>query len=883
MKRRSQTKTQRQVFDCQSVLHRITNRIRQSLELQEILDTTTEETSTFLGTDRVKIYCFHADGSGEVLSESIRENRLPSLLGLNFPAGDIPSHARDLFIKSRLRVIVDVASQCKILNQLDSSETGEHLDVEQIRYESVDPCHAEYLAAMRVGSSLVIPILHQKQLWGLLVSHHAEPRQYARDDLQVVQLIVDQLSIAITQANLLIQARQQVRHEAMINQISQLLHSPYDTIQIRQSVLAHTVAAFEGNGGRLYISAEPTGQAAQLYTDGEQPTLAQIEESQFWQQAMGVTAGIALDSRSRSEMSDRRLESLVLTEHHPFDYPSTVPRLYSVSDLYQDPQLQFLAPAFETTAIRSILIVPLQYRQQYIGCLSIFRAEIDTETLWAGQCNEDDRNTRPRQSFAAWREVKKGLAQEWSPDEVELAQALGTHLYMAVMQRRVEDMIRHQASHDRLTSLPNRLLFDERLSLALAYTHQQGEMLAVMFLDLDRFKTINDTLGHAIGDQLLQQVAQCLVRCLKQGDTIARWGGDEFTLILPQIQSAHDATEIAKRIIKALETPFDCNGQEIHVTTSIGIALAPYDGEDAETLLKNADTAMYRAKQQGKNDFQLYAPDMNAQALDQLVLANDLYRALNRGEFLLHYQPQVSLKTGQIVGMEALVRWQHPERGLVPPNQFIPLAEETGQISAIGEWVLQTACAQNKAWQKAGLPPIRIAVNLSARQFQQQNLAKLIDRVLSETGLEAQYLEVEITESIAMQNVKVTISVLKELQSMGVSISIDDFGTGYSSLATLKRFPLHILKVDREFVKDLTTDAKDAALIRAIVTLGHGLDLAVIAEGVETAEQQEFLRSIGCDAMQGYLFSKPLPAEAAARLQLTSGTKRVSRKNQTFR
>ena len=439
--------------------------------------------------------------------------------------------------------------------------------------------------------------------------------------------------------------------------------------------------------------------------------------------------------------------------------------------------------------------------------------------------------------------------------------------YMAVMQRRVENMIRHQASHDRLTGLPNRLLFEERLSLALAYAHQWGEMLAVMFLDLDRFKTINDTLGHASGDLLLQQVAQRLSKCLKQNDTIARWGGDEFTLILPQVQSAHDATKIAKRIIKALKTPFECNGQELHVTTSIGIALAPYDGEDAETLLKNADIAMYQVKQQGKNDFQLYAADMNTQALDQLVLANDLYRALNRGEFLLHYQPQVNLKTGQIVAVEALVRWQHPERGLVPPSQFIPLAEETGQINAIGEWVLQTACAQNRAWQEAGLPPIRVAVNLSARQFQQQNLVQSVDRVLAETGLEAQYLEVEITETIAMQDVKVTILVLEKLQAMGVYISIDDFGTGYSSLATLKQFPLNTLKIDQAFVKDLTTDAKDAALIRAIVALGHGLDLTVIAEGVETAEQQEFLRSVGCNAMQGYWFSKPLPAEAAAQRQ----------------
>jgi diguanylate cyclase (GGDEF)-like protein len=858
MKRRNRTQPSQPTFDYQGVLNRMTNRIRRSLELQEILSTTAIETRAFLDTNRVKIYRFHSDGSGEVIAEAISGNHLPSLQGLNFPASDIPPHARALFIKARSRVIVDVASQRKMLSHLDDPETGANLGVGHLRYAPVDACHAEYLAAMGVCSSLVIPILHHNHLWGLLVSHHTQSRQYSQDELQVVQLLVDQVSIAIAQANLLSQTRQQVHHEATVNHISRLLHSPYDIVRIRQSVLDETVKAFEGNGGRLYINADITGNAAQLYINGIQPTLAQIEESHFWQQVMGISVGKTFAS------CDLLPETSEQDEDGFIDQSVVLPQLHSIQDLYQNPQLQFLAPAFETTTIRSILIVPLQYRQQCIGCLSIFRQEIETETLWAGQWDVDERNMRPRQSFEMWREVKKGLAQEWTTNEIKLAQTLGTHLYMAVMQRRVEDMIRHQASHDRLTGLPNRLLFDERLSLALAYAYQQGEMLAVMFLDLDRFKVINDTLGHAIGDQLLQQVAQRISGCLKKSDTIARWGGDEFTLILPQINSANDATKIAKRIIRTLNEPFTCGKQEFHVTTSIGIALAPYDGEDAETLLKNADTAMYRAKQQGKNSFQLYAADMNTQALEQLVLANDLYKALNRGEFLLHYQPQVDLKTGKIVGTEALVRWQHPVRGLVPPNQFIPLAEETGQIAAIGEWVLQTACAQNQAWQAAGYPPIRVAVNLSARQFQQQNLAQLIHRVLAETGLKAQYLEVEITESIAMQDIHVTIAVLDELRTMGVHISMDDFGTGYSSLATLKRFPLHTLKVDREFVKDLMTNSKDAALIQAIVTLGHGLDLDVIAEGVETLEQQEFLYSIGCDAMQGYLFSKPLPAEAAA-------------------
>ncbi|PPS43154.1 EAL domain-containing protein [Chroococcidiopsis sp. TS-821] len=858
---RSQRKARR-VCAQEGVLNRITSRIRKSLELQEILTTTVEEVRAFLNTERVKIYRFDSDGSGEVVAESIHGKRLPSLLGLHFPADDIPPQAREMFVKTRQRVIVDVIAQRKALNQLDSPETGESLLVEDIRYSPIDPCHAEYLSNMGVYSSLTLPILHQNQLWGLLVSHHSQPRQVSQRELEVVQLLVDQLSIAISQSNLLQQTRQQVQHEATLNQISCLLHSPASVTEIRQTVLEEIVKALQGSGGRLYITAEPTGEPAQLYTCGEQPC-CKLEESAYWQQIMGFPQ--ATVNPPQYKYKELRLPNLSTQENIGVSteciIPSAMPHLRTISDLYEEPQFE-LASAFMATAIRSILIMPLQYRQNCVGCFTIFRNEIETETLWAGKVNHDERNIRPRESFAAWREIKKGQAQAWSLNEVKLAQALGNHLYMAVMQRRVEDMFRHQASHDPLTGLPNRILFEDRLSLALAQAYRRGEMLAVAFLDLDRFKTINDTLGHAVGDELLQSVAQRLLGCLREGDTIARWGGDEFTLLLPQISCPEEAAKLAQRILSSFATPFRIGDCELHITTSIGIALAPYDGEDTATLLKNADATMYRAKQQGKNNFQLYAPEMNKKALEQLVLANHLYKALNHDQFLLHYQPQLNLKTGQIVALEALIRWQHPELGLVPPNQFIPLAEETGLIGAIGEWVLQAACTQNRAWQLAGLPPMRIAVNLSARQFQQK-ISKTIARVLAETGLDPSYLEVEITESIAMQDVNFTISVLQELKDMGVSIAMDDFGTGYSSLATLRRFPLHTLKVAREFVNDITTDQKDAAIIKSIVALGHGLELNVIAEGVETLEQLKFLHAVKCDGMQGYLFSKPLAADAA--------------------
>ncbi|MUL37989.1 bifunctional diguanylate cyclase/phosphodiesterase [Gloeocapsopsis dulcis] len=864
--KRSQGKTRR-VCAQEGVLNRITSRIRKSLELQEILSTTVEEVRRFLNTERVKIYRFHPDGSGEVIAESIHGKRLPALLGLHFPADDIPAQAREMFVKTRQRVIVDVIAQRKALNQLDSSETGESLLVEDIRYSPIDPCHAQYLSNMGVYSSLTLPILYQNQLWGLLVSHHSKPRQISLKELEVVQLLVDQLSIAISQSNLLKQTRQQVQHEATLNQISCLLHSPASVTKIRQTVLEELVKALQGSGGRLYITAEPTGKPAQLYTYGEQPC-CELEESSYWQQIMGLPHTSPTQQYSYEELRVRNFsvpENLGdLSADRNNAHSPKFPHLRTVSDLYQEPQFE-LVSAFAATTIRSILIMPLQYRQDCVGCFTIFRNEIETETLWAGRLNHDERNIRPRESFAAWREIKQGQPHEWGLDEVKLAQALGNNLYMAVMQRRVEDMFRHQALHDPLTGLPNRILFEDRLSLTLAQAYRRGKMLAVAFLDLDRFKTINDTLGHAVGDALLQSVAQRLLGCLREGDTIARWGGDEFTLLLPRISCPEEVAKLAQRILSSFKTPFRIGDRELHISTSIGIALAPYDGEDTETLLKNADTTMYRAKQQGKDNFQLYTPEMNKKALEQLVLANHLHKALNRDEFLLHYQPQLNLKTGQIVALEALIRWQHPELGLVPPDQFIPLAEETGLIGAIGEWVLQTACTQNRAWQLAGLPPMRIAVNLSARQFQQKRLSKTIARVLAETGLDPSYLEVEITESIAMYDVNFTICILQELQDMGVYIAMDDFGTGYSSLATLRRFPLHTLKVAREFVNDITTDQKDAAIIKSIVALGHGLELNVIAEGVETLEQLKFLHAVQCDGMQGYLFSQPLAADAVTQ------------------
>ena len=873
MTRRKVRQMSRSILKQEILLNRITNRIRNSLELQEILTTTVREIRSFLGSDRVKVYRFEADFSGEVIAESIDGDNLPSLLGLRFPAGDIPDSAREMFVKARQRVIIDVGLKHQTINRLDCPETGTTLAVEDIRYSPVDSCHAEYLEAMGARSSLTVPILHQNKLWGLLACHHSEPKRFSDRELKMVQLLVDQLSIAIAQSFLLSQARQQARDEAAVNEISSLLHSPLEITEIRQSVLEQTVKHLGGSGGRLYIGAEFGDRPALLYTCGQQPPDADLEQGSFWQQIMGFASA---DDRAKTADNTSQLgifQNLYSEHYSSIDTnisSSIVPHLYAISDISQEPQLKSLSANFLAVSIASILAVPLQYRQQCIGCLTVFRSPIETEISWAGRCGSDAKSDRPRQSFAAWKETKIGEAKKWSTDELKLAKSLGTHLYMAAMQRRVEAMIRHQASHDQLTGLANRLLFNERLSLALANAHQNAEMLAVIFLDLDRFKNVNDTLGHAVGDLLLQGVSRRLTNCLRVGDSIARWGGDEFTLLLYNINSPEEATLICQKIIQSLSSPFDFDGRELYTKASLGIALAPYDGEDAETLLKNADAAMYKAKQKGRNNYQFYTRAIGSKVSEELNLENQLYKALKKSEFVLHYQPKINLKTGKIVGMEALIRWQHPERGLIAPDRFIPLAEETGFICQIDEWVMRAACLQNRAWQLMGLPPVRIAVNLSGRQFLQANTVQTIAKILSETELNPEYLEIEITETIAMTDVNFTVSVLQQLQQMGIHISLDDFGTGYSSLWSLKNLPLNNLKIDKSFVADLQDGSSGATIVKVAIALGQGLNLQVIAEGVETAEQLAFLQSLQCEMGQGYFFSKPIPAAAATQLCLES-------------
>ncbi|HVR08666.1 MAG TPA: EAL domain-containing protein [Thermoanaerobaculia bacterium] len=419
----------------------------------------------------------------------------------------------------------------------------------------------------------------------------------------------------------------------------------------------------------------------------------------------------------------------------------------------------------------------------------------------------------------------------------------------------------HQAYHDALTGLPNRMLFHDRLTQALGLARRNHRGLAVLFLDLDQFKLVNDTLGHAAGDRLLQAVAERLRQSVRKSDTVARVGGDEFNLLLPDVGRGNQAARMAEKILATVARPVEVDGHRLYLTTSIGISLFPADGGDAEALLTSADIAMYRAKEQGRNGYQLCTPAMNARSLERLTLENDLRQGLERNEFRLFYQPQMDLASGRIVGFEALLRWEHPSRGLVSPDAFIAVAEEARLIVPIGEWALRCACEQAVAWHAAGQPHLRLAVNLSALQFQQRGLPAGIHRILDETGLDARLLEIEITESAAMQNAALTIEVLAALRGKGVRIAIDDFGTGHAALAYLKQFPVDALKIDRGFVADIEGSQEGRAIVTAIVSLAHGLGIRVIAEGVETEGQLRFLAASGCDEYQGFLVSPPLPPE----------------------
>jgi diguanylate cyclase (GGDEF)-like protein len=461
------------------------------------------------------------------------------------------------------------------------------------------------------------------------------------------------------------------------------------------------------------------------------------------------------------------------------------------------------------------------------------------------------------------------LSRKWENDRLVKEHVLRLEEVITTRTRGLEaanQQLRHLATHDSLTGLPNRVLLDDRLQQAMVHADRDMRSFALLVCDLDRFKLINDSLGHRAGDELLQEVARRLLTVVRAADTVARFGGDEFVLIGTSIGDAEDAEALAARVMDALQAPVRIAAIDIHTSPSIGIAMYPDDGVTMQALLAHADAAMYSAKQHGRGNFRRYAPDMDAGTEERVQLESDLHNAVTQDQFELYYQPKVDTQTGEVRSAEALIRWVHPTRGIVSPAEFIPLAEECGLIGTIGEWVIREACRQTRAWQLSGVPTLRVSVNLSASQFRDSGLVDSIRSALDDAGLQARYLEVELTESAVMSDPEKSIAILEQLSAMGVLVSVDDFGTGYSSMSYLRRFPIDKLKIDRVFIDEIVSRQEDASIVRAIVSLAHSLRLKVVAEGVESPAQLDFLKNAGCDEYQGYHFSRPLPAADFERL-----------------
>ena len=509
------------------------------------------------------------------------------------------------------------------------------------------------------------------------------------------------------------------------------------------------------------------------------------------------------------------------------------------NDLPNDPRTEITQHLVRSSGAMAVAIYPLSVRGEIIGML---------------MCHSSSKG-----AFTA--------------ELIPLLQRMADNLSFALEnfervdeKKQAEERISYLATHDGLTGLPNRVMFNQLLQSSIATSRRHDRKFALLYLDLDRFKIINDTLGHADGDTLLVEMSRRFTETVRESDVVARLGGDEFVVLLHEVDDEKQVAGVARKLLSAAIKPVNLRGHDCRVTASIGVAIFPADGEDEQTLTKNADMAMYLAKGEGKNDVRFYTRQMKAPSTERLMLEVSLQRAIERQELVIHYQPKRDLRDGSITGVEALLRWQHPDLGLLAPNQFIPLAEETGLIIPIGQWVLREACRQNMAWQKQGLPPMSMAVNLSPRQFADEGLLASIDAALAETGMAPDLLQLEITESMVMQDLEHSIAILKAIKSRGVHLAIDDFGTGYSSMSLIKRFPVDTLKIDRSFVRDLPQDSEDKAIADAIIGLGRALGLRIIAEGVETAEQESFLRDHSCDEMQGYLFSRAIPAEQIADL-----------------
>jgi len=804
---------------------------------------TLQEIREFLGVDRVNLYQFLDDGSGKVIAEALSpQPTLCSLLNLQFPASDIPEVARQRFLEQQVRILVDVGLG-RQLQQFPHQPNP--------TYINSSPCHLKYLEQLHVKASFTSPIVIRGELWGLLLIHHHQRCLWEKSQLSMLELLSERLTLLITTEQLSQCQKALLHREQTLKTLRNMVKSGTDDLPL-QDILEQVVHGLDGCGGTIelqHLSGE-----TEIYEIGEKPlperqgnaSSETLEETPAWQRYLQLS------------------EEVYLQE------------LNCALSLYE---------STEGNVTRYVgLVIPLFSQRHREGYLTVFRHNQLQTIWWAGRPPQNPEEMKElRSSFLAWKEqVQLSARQQWTTEEITLGCAIAQLLADTFQQQQLTTILNFQDNYHALTQLPNRTLFKEQLNLLTQETTRAKELAAVIFLDLDRFQQVNNTLGHQAGDQLLQQVARRLQAHLteqEQNCLLAHWQGDKFVMLLQQLSHLDSAELDAKlRLIgDCFHAPFDLFRHEVYVKASWGVAISPYDGTDAETLLLNAETAMYSAKRQGRNRYQVYTPSLRS-PLNPLTLEAEIRSSLQNQDFCLYYQPQMNLHTGNITTVEALMRWQHPQRGLLAPKHFIPFAEESDLICELGDWSVKTACEQLAQWREQGIKHLRVAVNISGRQFQQVEFVDKIRCILNETGIPASTLELEITETTAAQNIDLTNWTLKQLQEMGVSVALDDFGMGYSSLNAIKNFPLNTLKIDRHFIRDIETSAVDSAIVNSVITLAHGLNLQVVTEGVESLQQLESLTKMplfshspkGVQAVQGYLISEPLAAAAITPFLLKS-------------
>lgn len=811
-------------------INSVSNRIQKTIG--EIRD--------FLAVNRVLLYQFLEDGSGEVIAEALSPSRvLDSLLRLRFPASDIPQAARKRFLEQQVRVLVDVG----LRRQLHQFPYGG----EKAVYTNPSDCHLRYLELLGIKASFTYPIVIRGKLWGLLLIHHSQNKRWQNHELAVLELLSERLNLLITTEELSAEQKALLHREETINILRNLLE-PKTTDLPLQKILEIAVSRLNGCGGCIYL--EPLSGETAVYMTGKQP---------------------CSDKANGKNILESSLECQWCLLDGKTVYLEELNGEVSSHEIYSSSGEKY-----------SALVVSLSSSHYREGYLTIFRLNSPQVIWWAGSPYETSTESKEmRSSFSPWKEERQLPAKDsWSDEEMKLVCAIAQFLKDSFQQQELSSAITFQENYHTLTQLPNRSLFIEQLNLLARSSVTSHEISAVIFLDLDRFQQVNNTLGHTAGDKLLTLVTERLKETLAEDNSfLAHWQGDKFVILLRHLNHL-DSEELEQTIAQlgdCFQLPFSLFGHEIYIKASWGVSISPYDGTNAETLLLNAETAMYSAKQQGRNRYQVYSPALRS-PLNPLTLEAEIRKSLQNKDFCLYYQPQMNLKTGKIAAIEALIRWQHPERGLLSPYHFIPFAEESDLICEIGNWVLKEACQQLAQWREQGLDNLRVAVNVSARQFQEAEFVDFVKEVLSTTEIPPSALEIEITETTVAQNVNLTHWKLQQLQAMGVSVALDDFGMGYSSLNAIKTFPLDTLKIDRTFIKEIQTSKTDSAIVNCIITLAQGLNLRMVAEGVETLQQLEILQDISCRCeeedccqdVQGYFISEPLAPQEATEFLLNS-------------